>query len=273
MYIEEPATIKNCKFNFECPGDWDDLEPTGNQAVRFCGTCDKGVYLAEDLEALAVLAAAGKCAAFAGPANIFEDQERDIFGLDPLFAPYRPRNRCLFRTQMNGLIIRMANVNDAQMLSALAYTTFWDAFASHPKNAPEDMRHYMRQAFSEEQIALELADGNTFFLIAELDEKAAGYAKVVRDATEEGITAERPIELARLYSHQEYLGKGVGQNLMNACVEFAQETHHDVIWLGVWEYNPRAMAFYEKNGFRAVGKHIFQLGSDPQTDLLMQRDV
>ena len=273
MYIEEPATIKNCELIFDCPRRWDELEPTANKVVRVCGTCDREVYLAEDREALAVLAAVGECAAFAGPANIFEDQERDIFDLHPLFAPYRPGIRCLFRTQMNDLIIRMANQNDAKLLTELSYTTFWDAFASHPKNAPEDMRHYMQQAFSEEQIALELADQNTFFLIAELEGKPAGYAKVVRNATEEGIKAERPIELARLYSHQEYLGKGVGQELMNACVEFAQETRHDVIWLGVWEYNPRAIAFYEKNGFRAVGKHIFQLGSDRQTDLLMQRDV
>lgn len=159
------------------------------------------------------------------------------------------------------------------MLSALAYSTFWDAFASHPKNAPEDMKHYMRQAFSEEQIALELADENTVFLIAELDQKPAGYAKIVRHATEEGITAAFPIELARLYSHQEFLGKGVGQNLMDACFEFASENGHDVMWLGVWEYNPRAQRFYEKNGFSVVGRHIFQLGSDPQTDLLMQRTI
>lgn len=171
------------------------------------------------------------------------------------------------------ILIRRALKSDGKLLTELSYTTFWDAFASHPKNAPEDMKHYMRQAFSEEQIGSELADENSVFFIAEIEGKPVGYAKVVSDATEEGITAERPIELARLYSHQEYLGKGVGQNLMNACVEFARENGHDGMWLGVWEYNPRAIAFYEKNGFRAVGKHVFQLGSDAQTDLLMQRDV
>jgi len=174
---------------------------------------------------------------------------------------------------MAPITIRQALRDDSALLTDLAYTTFWDAFASHPKNRPEDMKHYMRQAFSEEQIALELADENTVFLIADIAEKPAGYAKLVRHATEEGIAAERPIELARLYSHQEFLGKGVGQNLMDACFEFAKESGHDVMWLGVWEYNPRAQRFYERNGFRAVGRHIFQLGSDPQTDLLMQREL
>jgi len=169
--------------------------------------------------------------------------------------------------------IRKSTSDDAKLITDLAYTTFWDAFAHHPKNAPEDLNHYMRQAFNPEQIAAELADGNSIFLIAEVEGKPAGYAKLIIGNTEDGITSENPIELSRLYSHQEFLGKGVGQNLMDACFEHGKANGHDVMWLGVWEYNPRAQAFYTKNGFREVGKHTFQLGSDPQTDLLMQREL
>jgi diamine N-acetyltransferase len=169
--------------------------------------------------------------------------------------------------------IRQATVEDARLLTDLSYTTFWDAFAHHPKNAPDDLNHYMRQAFNVEQIAAELADPNSVFLIATIDEKPAGYAKLIVGNIEPGIAATRPVELSRLYSHQEFLGKGVGQNLMDACFEFAKEQTHDVMWLGVWEFNPRAQAFYRKNGFREVGKHTFQLGSDPQTDLLMQTEI
>jgi diamine N-acetyltransferase len=131
----------------------------------------------------------------------------------------------------------------------------------------------MRQAFNIEQINGELADPNSIFLIAELDGKPAGYAKLIVGSIEPGITADRPIELSRLYSHQEYLGKGVGQNLMDACFELAENNDHDVMWLGVWEFNPRAQRFYTRNGFRQVGKHTFQLGTDPQTDLLMQKEI
>ncbi len=169
--------------------------------------------------------------------------------------------------------IRKATSVDAELLTDLSYTTFWDAFADHPKNAPDDLAHYMREAFNVEQIATELADPESIFLIAEIDGKTAGYAKLIADSTERGITATRPIELSRLYSHQEFLGRGVGQSLMDHCFEIARSGGHDVMWLGVWEYNPRAQRFYEKNGFREVGKHVFQLGSDPQTDLLMQREL
>lgn len=169
--------------------------------------------------------------------------------------------------------IRQATIDDARLLTDLSYSTFWDAFAHHPKNAPSDIAQYMRLAFSFEQIMAELSDPKTIFLIAELEGEAVGYAKLVGDSCEDGIIAKRPIELGRLYAHQEHLGKGVGQRLMDACFDRAREDGHDTMWLGVWEYNPRAQRFYEKNDFRIVGKHTFVLGSDPQTDLLMQKII
>jgi ribosomal protein S18 acetylase RimI-like enzyme len=174
---------------------------------------------------------------------------------------------------MTEIKIRPASVDDAKLLTDLAYTTFWDAFAHHPKNAPDDLAHYMRQAFTIEQITEELADPKSQFLIAEIDGEPAGYAKLIFDTTEPEVIAEWPVELSRLYSHQKFLGQGVGQALMDACFDRAKETGRDVMWLGVWEYNPRAQRFYEKNGFRFVGKHTFLLGSDPQTDLLMQKEI
>jgi GNAT superfamily N-acetyltransferase len=174
---------------------------------------------------------------------------------------------------MSEIFIRHAVPEDAKRLTDLAYTTFWDAFADHPKNAPDDLAHYMRQAFSLEQITAELAEPNSIFLLAEIGGELAGYAKLILDHSEPGITAERPIELNRLYSQQKYLGQGVGQRLMDACFDLAKERRFDTIWLGVWEFNPRAQRFYEKNGFHVVGKHTFVLGADPQTDLLMQRNV
>jgi GNAT superfamily N-acetyltransferase len=171
------------------------------------------------------------------------------------------------------LKIRHASLEDAKSLTDLSYTTFWDAFAHHPKNAPDDLAYYMRQAFTVEQITEELQHPDSIFLIAEIGEELAGYAKLILNNIEPGITAERPIELNRLYSQQKFLGQGVGQSLMDACFDLAREKGFDTMWLGVWEFNPRAQRFYEKNGFHQVGHHTFLLGSDPQTDLLMQRDL
>jgi ribosomal protein S18 acetylase RimI-like enzyme len=169
--------------------------------------------------------------------------------------------------------IRKATIEDAEILTDLSYKTFWDAFHEHPKNAPEDLADYMAKAFNVEQIRSEISDKNSIFLIVEIENEPAGYAKLITDSIEHGITAEKPIELSRLYSKQEFLGKGVGAGLMKECFAVAKNLECDVIWLGVWEYNPRAQRFYEKHGFREVGKHVFLLGSDAQTDLLMQKEI
>lgn len=174
---------------------------------------------------------------------------------------------------MSEIIIRQANLDDAEILTDLAYKTFWDAFHNHPKNAPEDLADYMQKAFNLKQTRQELAEENSIFLIAEIENKPVGYAKIMIGSREPEITGENPIELNRLYSKQEFLGKGIGARLMDECFRIAQEFNCDVMWLGVWEFNPRAQAFYRKYGFHEVGKHIFQLGSDAQTDLLMQKEI
>ncbi|MEZ5424819.1 MAG: GNAT family N-acetyltransferase [Pyrinomonadaceae bacterium] len=169
--------------------------------------------------------------------------------------------------------IRLAVAEDEEMLADLSWQTFWDAFHDHPKNAPEDLADYMEKAFDRETIRGELSEKNSVFLIAEIEAEPAGYAKLMFESREEGIEAERPVELNRLYSHQKFLGKGVGRTLMDECFRLAAERGCDAMWLGVWEYNPRARRFYEKRGFRYIGRHVFQLGSDPQIDLLMQREI
>src|SRR5438045_9689246 len=113
-------------------------------------------------------------------------------------------NTILPSNVMHALSIRNATTDDAKLLTDLAYTTCWHALAHHPKNASEDLNHYMRQAFNVEQISAELAEEKSIFLVAELNGEAAGYAKIIVDNIEPGIEAERPIELARLYSHQRF---------------------------------------------------------------------
>lgn len=174
---------------------------------------------------------------------------------------------------MSKLKIRKANQEDAKLLTELAYKTYWDTFHAHPDNDPEDFADYMQKAFNSEQIRSEFADENAIFLVAEIENEMVGYAKLDLFATEVPIQAEKPIELNRIYSRHDFIGKGIGQKLLNESLKIAKELNCDVIWLGVWEKNPRAIRFYEKNGFYKVGSHIFQMGSDEQTDFLMLKEL
>jgi ribosomal protein S18 acetylase RimI-like enzyme len=173
--------------------------------------------------------------------------------------------------QKPDVTIRRAKLGDASLLAELGARTFSETFAAD--NNPEDMAAYLASSFNLPRQTAELADPTSTFFIAEVGGIAAGYAMLHVDKPEEGIEGAKPVELVRLYVSREWLGRGVGEALMRACVEDAREAGHETIWLGVWERNARAQAFYRKWNFRAVGKHVFQLGSDPQTDILMERAI
>lgn len=173
--------------------------------------------------------------------------------------------------QKQNPLIRRALVADALLLAELGARTFYDSFAA--ENTPEDISTYLDASFGPEKQAAELAEPGVIFLIAEIDGVAVGYAQLRSGESPESISGLEPIELARIYVSQKCLGLGVGEALMRACIEEARRAGHQTMWLGVWERNVRAQAFYRKWNFSIVGEHIFQLGSDPQRDLLMERPL
>lgn len=173
--------------------------------------------------------------------------------------------------QSPALNIRRAAIEDAELLAELGARTFAETFAED--NTPEDMAAYTADSFSLERLTAELSDPLSVFFIAEVDGSAAGYAKIHPGETSEFVEGEKPVELVRLYVAQAWLGRGVGPALMQRCIDEARRMGFQTIWLGVWERNYRAQAFYRKWNFYEVGEHIFQLGSDPQRDVVMQRAV
>ena len=163
--------------------------------------------------------------------------------------------------------IRYTNESDA-LLSELGRKTFYDAFAE--QNTPEDLALYLESSFSEEKQTEELKNPNVIFLIAENDGIPIGFVKLNTYNTIERITSTQPIEIERIYAVKEYIGKGVGAELMKRSIQEAKERGFDCLWLGVWEKNPRAIKFYEKWGFKKVSTHTFLLGNDLQNDFIME---
>jgi diamine N-acetyltransferase len=166
------------------------------------------------------------------------------------------------------LLIRTASVSDTTLLADLGARTFASAFAAD--NTAEDMADYLATNFNLERLAQELGDVDSTFFIAEIEGDAVGYAKMKKGEAPSCVTNSLTIELVRLYILPEYFGRGVGEALMRACLEEAKQAGFQTIWLGVWENNHRAQAFYRKFGFQVVGEHIFQLGGDAQNDKIME---
>ena len=163
--------------------------------------------------------------------------------------------------------IRHATLDDAGRLSELGARTFSEAFASD--NTPANLAAHLSNSFSPEIQHRELSQADTIFLIAEEDGQPVGYAQLIFNSREQGMEGSHPMEIRRIYVLQDLVGRGMGSRLMNASLNEARQRACDIVWLGVWEKNQRAIEFYRKWGFRQVGSHIFSLGDDLQTDLIM----
>lgn len=164
--------------------------------------------------------------------------------------------------------IRKADIGDAAVLAVLGRQTFYDTFAE--QNTPEDMDAYRKKAFTVERLTSELQEPGAVYLVAEDSSKVIGFAKLTPSEPPACVTTPSPLRLLKLYVSADAIGSGVGAALMRASVEWAKRSGYESLWLGVWEHNHRAKAFYERWGFEPVGTEVFLLGSDEQTDVLMQ---
>lgn len=167
--------------------------------------------------------------------------------------------------------IRYATPGDAALLAEVGAQTFAETFAAD--NTAENLGAYLASAFSPAIQAAEIADPAGCFLIAHRGDTTLGYARLRIGNIPPEIGDPNAIELQRIYVLQDWIGHKVGAALMRASLEKAKAGNHSTIWLGVWERNPRAIAFYQRWGFEQVGTHVFQLGDDPQTDWIMRRGV
>jgi diamine N-acetyltransferase len=167
--------------------------------------------------------------------------------------------------------IRRATVEDAADLAALAEKTFRDAFAAG--NDPGDMNDYCATAFAPDLQRAQILDAGIDTLVARDAQGAmAAYAQLRPGVPAEGAAPD-PIELWRFYVDASYHGRGLAQQLIAAAFDAAAARAAKTMWLGVWERNFRAQAFYRKFGFADIGRHTFTLGRDRQTDLLMARPI
>lgn len=160
------------------------------------------------------------------------------------------------------------SLEDIEQLQKIGRQTFLETFSSN--NSKENMKMYLEDAFSTEQLKAELSNENSEFYFAALEEDVIGYLKINTGDSQTEIKDKNSLEIERIYVLKKYHGKRVGQLLFEKAIEISREKAVDFIWLGVWEKNPRALRFYEKNGFVKFDKHIFILGDDEQTDIMMK---
>jgi GNAT superfamily N-acetyltransferase len=173
---------------------------------------------------------------------------------------------------METIRIIKADLSHANLLSKLGAVTFSETFAH--QNNPDDFNNYLQKSFNNEQIEKELNESGSTFLIAYYGAELGGYMRLREsDELQDKFPGKRLLELQRIYSLKNFIGKGIGKGLLNFAINFAKENGFDILWLGVWEHNHHANQFYKHFGFESFDSHVFMIGNDAQTDILMKLKI
>lgn len=169
------------------------------------------------------------------------------------------------------ITIRPVTENDIVLLTELGRTTFIESFSE--QNNPVNVQKYLAESYAFEVIKVEFDNPKNHFFIAEFNSEPAGFIKIIFDEDEDHpiLKDKKCLQLERIYILEKFQGLGISRKMLNKLFEIAIENHFELIWLGVWEKNIKAITIYEKWGFEKFGDHIFNLGGDLQTDLLMKK--
>ncbi|PVH24478.1 GNAT family N-acetyltransferase [Sphingobacterium corticibacter] len=169
---------------------------------------------------------------------------------------------------MEQIEIEQVTLNHIEELQQIGRQTFHETFSAG--NTEENMTNYLNEGFSIEKLTAELSDKYAEFYFAIVDKNVVGYLKLNFGQSQTELQDDKALEIERIYVLKEFHGKKVGQVLYEKAINIAKQKNADYVWLGVWEENPRAISFYKKNGFVEFDKHIFKLGDDKQTDIMMK---
>ena len=176
-----------------------------------------------------------------------------------------------FSQRNDGMIqVKTASPQDAELIADFSREAFYETYAA--QNTKTDMDKFLSEQFSKEQLMAEVGKPGNNFLLAYLDNELAGYV-FMKDGSNADLLTTNNIEIARLYAHSSYIGKGVGKTLMQAAIAQAAKENKQKLWLGVWKHNQRALQFYHSFGFEKFGEQNFILGNDVQQDWLMQKRI
>jgi diamine N-acetyltransferase len=170
---------------------------------------------------------------------------------------------------MNEIILKQAGPEGGNLLQQLGKRTFYETFAE--SNDEETIQNYLERSFSPEKVAQELSNPDSYFFIAYEQDTAVGYLKLNTAEAQTELQGNSALEIERIYVLKDFHGKKVGQLLFEKAIGIARQLNKEFIWLGVWEQNTRAVRFYEKNGFMAFDTHVFKMGDEEQTDILMKK--
>ena len=167
------------------------------------------------------------------------------------------------------MLIRPVLESELALLREISIRTFEEAFGA--QNNPSDLELFFAESRSMERFREEFKDPNSYFFFAEVEGVVAGYIKVNYEGSQTEEFDESSLELERIYVDASFQGKGVGHAMIEHFEQIGRDARVEMIWLGVWKKNPKAIEFYQRHGYEVFGEHNYLLGTDLQSDYLMKK--
>jgi len=167
--------------------------------------------------------------------------------------------------------IKQCTLEDSRKLQEISYETFNETFTH--QNSPENMNAYLEKAYNLKQLEKELSNISSQFFFIYFQNDIAGYLKVNTSDAQSEEMGNESLEIERIYIKNQFQKHGLGKYLLNKAIEMAMDGSKTKIWLGVWEKNENAIAFYKKMGFVQTGAHSFYMGDEEQIDFIMTKTL
>ena len=112
------------------------------------------------------------------------------------------------------------------------------------------MKKYLEEALSLQQLTKELNNPGSAFYFATKEGKVIGYLKINSGEAQTELKDSNALEIERIYVLKKFQKQYIGQLLYDIALRIAKDANYSYVWLGVWEKNEKAIAFYKKNGFK-----------------------
>ena len=161
--------------------------------------------------------------------------------------------------------------NNVQDLQEVSIQTFTETFKDN--NSEKSLNDYLNTAYELTKLEKELENPHSEFYFAYFNNELAGYLKINTNDAQSEKMGENALEVERIYIKKSFKRRGIGRHLIETAEQLAKKYQKNLMWLGVWEYNPKAIAFYETLGFKVIGAHSFFMGEEEQTDLIMSKQL
>lgn len=172
----------------------------------------------------------------------------------------------LLNTKRNDIIIRKATLTDTLKLSVLFKQVYIQTYGLD--GVTDEYANFITNQFAVEKLEHTIRNAPDNITVAVYKDNLVGVAEIEWNSKCPLGNLVAP-ELSKLYVLEWFSGIGVGYRLLKAAEEVILLKGFNELWLWVYLYNPKAIAFYERQGYNSIGNAFYQMEFNNYENMVM----